>query len=160
MSMNKDQQKPIKSPYKAPEGYFYSFNAQVWQKIKSNPTMKVYASPSPYRVWLAAASVVLLAAAAWLFVFKSEDKINNTTATQLEVKPTPAIQDEQLSPQPAATIEEQIITQLVEQPQQAATSAVIAKSNTDISLAAELDAAGLIVMDVETELFDEIEILP
>jgi hypothetical protein len=103
---------------------------------------------------------VLLAAAAWLFVFKSEDKINNATATQLEVKPTPAIQDEQLSPQSAATIEEQIITQLVEQPQQAATPAVIAKSNADVSLAAELDAAGLIVMDVETELFDEIEILP
>lgn len=158
--MNKDQQNLSKSPYRAPEGYFDSFNAQVWQKIDANPKMRLHAPSAPYRVWLAAASVALLAAAAWLFVFKSEDKINNTAVTQTDAKTTLEKPTEPITQKPVAGMEDQIINQLLEQPQQLATPVVIAKSNTDVLLTAELDAAGLIVMDVETELFDEIEILP
>ena len=155
------QEKPIKRPYEAPENYFGDFNARVMQKIEAEKRVHSRFSFSFRRSYAYAAAV----AAILIFVGIGLYKGLNTTedsGKKIVENAKKDLKPDSLLMKPNASHEDAVIQQWVEEAEQKPVVAVneSQKSKEELSVEQELEAEGLIVMDVETAWLDENEILP
>ena len=157
------QENPIHNPYEAPEGYFEGFNARVIQKIGRSGQMKRSWQLRINRkfLYVAAAAVILVFVTPGIFRvldLNSNLGINiakdtktekvSDTATAVAVNPESAEDAVIQYSEEEASIQQAVAVQ--ESP----------KNSEALSIEEELEAEGLIVRDVETEWFDNNEILP
>lgn len=155
------QEKPIKQPFEAPENYFVDFNSRVMQKIEAEKRVQSRFSFSFRRSYAYAAAV----AAILIFVGIGLYKGLNTTedpGKKVVENAKKDLKSDSLLMKPNATHEDAVIQQWVEEAEQKPVVTVNEpqKSNEELSVEQELEAEGLIVMDVETAWLDENEILP
>jgi hypothetical protein len=155
------QEKPIKQPYEAPENYFVDFNTRVMQKIEAEKRVQSRFSFSFRRSYAYAAAV----AAILIFVGIGLYKGLNTTedsGKKIVENAKKDLKPDSLLMKPNASHEDAVIQQWVEEAEQKPVVAVneSQKSKEELSVEQELEAEGLIVMDVETAWLDENEILP
>ncbi|MEK0420602.1 MAG: hypothetical protein RLZZ161_453 [Bacteroidota bacterium] len=159
------QENPIHNPYEAPEGYFEGFNARVIQKIGRSGQMKRSWQLRINRkfLYVAAAAVILVFVTSGIYRVldlnsklginiakdtKTEKVSDTATATAVAVKPESAEDAVIQYSEEEASIQQAVAVQ--ESP----------KNSEALSIEEELEAEGLIVRDIETEWFDNNEILP
>jgi|GEM_PF-2015713 len=155
------QEKPIQQPYEAPQGYFDGFNARVMQKIEhSNPKksgLKWFAGRK--LIYAVAATLALAFIGVGLYkVLQKTDSPENKVANTLKTETAPDTATAELNKKA-----EDAVIQHWEQEaamQQEVAVAETPKNSEELSIEEELEAEGLIVMDVETAWLDENEILP
>lgn len=155
------QEKPIKQPYEAPENYFGGFNARVMQKINAEKRVKSRGAFIFKRSYAYAAAVAAILIFVGIGLYKGlntgEDHGKKMVET-LKVKP----KSDTIIAKTTITHEDAVIQEWVESAGETPVVAVKEpqKSNEELSVEQELEAEGLIVMDVETAWLDENEILP
>ena len=155
------QEKPIHQPYEAPKNYFEDFNARVMQKIDAEKQEKsrVFLSFRRNYAYVAAIAAILILIGVGLYRGQSANEIpGNKIAESTKTNPQPNNQ----STKSTITHEDAVIQQWVEETEKKPVVALneTRKNQEELSVEQELEAEGLIVMDVETAWLDENEILP
>lgn len=154
-------EKPIKPPFEAPEGYFEGFDARVRQKIARIGHAKPRANWSISLNYRYASVAAVLLAVMVLGLYKAflQPEKARTNITQI-ANPVPQVQN--ISSDSATHTEEVVMQQWLAEAESQTVPEVnkIQQSREELSIEEELEAEGLIAMDVETGWMDENEILP
>lgn len=155
------QEKPIKQPFEAPENYFVDFNPRVMQKIEAEKQVKSRVSfifRRSYAYAAAAAAIIILIGVG---LYKGMNTTEDPGKMMVETVKAEPKSDTVLA-KTNVTHEDAVIQEWVESAEEKPVVAVneSQKSKEELSVEQELEAEGLIVMDVETAWLDENEILP
>lgn len=158
-----NQPDKYKSSFQAPDGYFDSFEQNLFKKMNAPNDKKLKVSHrTSVMDWLAvAATISAVAVSGWFMYQKTNQKMQpepvaqiipnkDTVETALPIAKAP----EQIE----AELVDELYTEIMESENTTttATAPIIAKS--DAKIAAELEEAGLIVLDIEDGLFDQFEL--
>jgi hypothetical protein len=159
--MEMENKEPVRSPFKAPEGYFEGFEQRLKEKLGNRKEERVHMHVTHKKrlAWSAAASILLLGAAAFWYLLPVERVIDNKTIVDTrstEYLLPEAIVAETSEEKKAALVEAEVLSQVIETPVQAVSNDGI--DAQDNALAAELEEEGLIDLAIEDGLFEEIEI--
>lgn len=153
----------IPSPFKAPDGYFDSFEDRLKEKLPALPErqLEVVHRRNYKYMWVAAASVLLLAGAIWA-ISRDEGQHGLPGVVIKGDRDTVAVIAEYKDSARLKQTEEDLMLALEEEP---AAETVIARDNNpvipdDADIATELDEAGLIVADLEDGIFEDLNIMP
>ena len=155
------QEKPIKQPFEAPENYFMDFNTRVMQKIEAEKQVKSRVSfifRRSYAYAAAAAAIIILIGVG---LYKGMNTTEDPGKMMVETVKAESKSDTVLA-KTNVTHEDAVIQEWVKIAEEKPVVAVneSQKSKEELSVEQELEAEGLIVMDVETAWLDENEILP
>jgi hypothetical protein len=154
----------IKHPYKAPEGYFDTFESRLLQRIADKPNTKdlvVSYKRSNIKWWVAAAaSVAILSVSSWWFFFYQQSPPNKMAKVEKAVPVilAPKVIDSTASTELTDIRESAMMESLLTDPPVVQEVGPPLINQEDKALALELEEAGLIVANVEDDLFDDIEI--
>jgi hypothetical protein len=151
------QEKSLKRPHEAPQGYFDGFNERVMQKVAHDNRKKLHWHVNRRFLYAAAAILAIIGIGLYKMLNHSEIRVNqivNTSHGEI-VKDT-------ITPEIARIRDENLLQYLEEETvaQTTVTAPVAPASREDLSIEEELEAEGLIVRDLETEWLNENEIIP
>lgn len=155
------QEKPIMQPYESPENYFRDFNARVMRKIEAEKRVKTEFSFSFRFSYVYAAAVAVLLIVVGVGIYKGRNNTEDPGKKVVENAKKESLSDSMFT-KPTIIHEDEVIQQWVEEAEIKPVVAVseTKKSNEELSIEQELEAEGLIVLDVETAWLDDNEILP
>lgn len=164
----------IDSPFQAPEGYFENFESHLMQRMKGAgsksqpqemPKLKVVRNTLPIWDYVAvAATIAAIAVSSW-FVFTKTQPQTPTVVKAPVIQPAAPAPIEEVAPLPHHEVEDRLVAAIYEDIAEAAASPVETTSSQTVSLtpketkiAAELEDAGLIVLETNDGMFDPFEI--
>lgn len=156
------------NPFKVPEGYFDNFESRLSERLQASQQqtpLKVSRSKTNTGVWLsAAAAVLLLLVNGWVFWGKlvpAEKEVQVVAERKIQA---PAITVPVVKNNDTMMVVS--IDEIVEEVLETATSTNAAiETNNELSsndklIALELEESGLLVADLEEDLFEEFDIIP
>jgi hypothetical protein len=151
------QDKTLKRPHEAPNGYFDGFNERVMQKVGHDKGKKFQWHVKRSFLYAAAAMLAIIGIGLYKMLNHSEIRVNKivNTSHSETLKDT-------ITPEIARIRDENLLQYLEEETvaQTTVTPPVAPASREDLSIEEELEAEGLIVRDLETEWLSENEIIP
>lgn len=155
------QGKPIKQPYETPKNYFVDFNARVMQKIDAEKRVKSRVSFIFIRSYANAAAAAAIMILIGVGLYKGRNNSEDPGKKLVETVKAKPKSDNVLTKN-NVNHEDAVIEEWVKSAEEKPVVAVNVsqKSKEELSVEQELEAEGLIVMDVETAWLDENEILP
>lgn len=151
------QEKTLKQPYEAPQGYFDGFNERVMQKVAHDNSKKLYWQVNRSFLYAAAAILAIIGVGLYKMFKQPETRVNPMVHTHKTEKSIDTVALE------TTTNRDEKLLQHWEEEAVAHTAVKVAetpKNTEELSIEEELEAAGLIARDVETEWLDENEIIP
>jgi hypothetical protein len=151
------QEKTLKQPHEAPQGYFDGFNERVMQKVAHDNRKKLHWHVNRRFLYAAAAILAIIGIGLYKVLNQSENRVIQVVNTRQmkTVKDT-------ITPEIITNRDEKLL-QHWEEEAVALTAVKVSeppKNTEELSIEEELEAAGLIARDVETEWLSENEILP
>lgn len=152
-----------KSSFQAPEGYFESFEQNLLKKMNGPGEKKLKVSHrTSVMDWVAvAATVSAVAVSGWFVYQKTNQKmLPEPVAKVIPSKDTIALVTPiaKAPEQIEAELVDELYTEIMESENTISEPASPAIAMSDAKIAAELEEAGLIVLDVEDGLFDQFEL--
>ena len=165
-----DNHDKIPSPFETPAGYMDGFEAKLAARMAAPVNRKgelkvVHKRRFRTEYVAVAAAVVAILVTAW-FVFLPKNSKIEIAKTPKPVKletplaPATAIQDTVQLQKTETAVLESVLDEADKKTIATAVNSKRAQTPQEITIAQELEEDGLLVMDVEDGLFDEIEILP
>lgn len=153
----------IPSPFKAPDGYFDSFEERLKERLSAGQVkeLKVVHRRNFKYLWIAAASALLLAGAFW--AMSGGQKQHGLPGVVIKGdRDTVAVVAEHKDSARMKQTEDDLMLSLAEEPSAEISQIQVDKPviPEDSDIAAELDEAGLIVADLEDGIFEDFNIIP
>ncbi|MBL7811205.1 MAG: hypothetical protein JNL57_03190 [Bacteroidetes bacterium] len=158
----------IRHPYQAPEGYFSNLAAKVQSRRDSmpaaQPELKVVHTPKQENRetrWIAWAAAVAVLAVAGIYLWFHYRPVEPGIVKQAPLPAKPVVVADTLIIAPEVAENNAIaVAEKYLDEQETITPSPAALSAEDMAIAMELEDDGLIVLDMEDALFDEMDIEP
>lgn len=152
----------IPSPFKAPDGYFDSFEQRLNTRISSGESkMKVTSNRSIMDYVAVAATIAAVLVTGWFVLFRTQPAQVETMAVSepdSAVAPRDTVVAIMKDSLPTGDLLAADLVAELEQTTKTAAFTQTSLSKSDMAVASELEDAGLIVMDINDGIFDEFEL--